>query len=138
MVEVTARNLGRKLSEAGADKKRILLNVGIRAVLGIIFMLAGISSIKDNPIFALVMLLIIIFIVVYPYLSHRKDYVIFYENGVDCKGEVWPLSSLEPISWRTISMQVGSRQKMDTKIKEFDVTFIDGAKSAYNRAYLNQ
>ncbi len=139
------RQLGRKLSECFADKKKIAIQTGIHIVFCIlmdIMSLGGIHAIKHFPqempnigIIAFDVILTVI-IGLYP-LIHLRDYLAFYENGIVFRKKMYLWSELGTVSWRDhIFAGFFHRTVMATNKKAFQVAYLENPKKQYNLAYM--
>lgn len=136
-------DLGEKLTITGTDKKKIFWHVLLRLVFVLIIVLAGIRS---NPpaglpvsflaiLIAGLIILAVVLWIVYP-LFHIKDYVAFYENGIDFCGKKFEFSELGEITFLTVkSACVFTKIYMQTDMKDFNITYIEQVKKCFNRAY---
>lgn len=144
----TPENLGRKLAEAPANKKKIYLTAGLRALaIAVIFFFCGggVSGLKEylsdlsGILFLFVMFGVLAGGAGLYTLRHLTECMEFYENGIRWRGVVYYFSELGTIGWRTITSNgLFRHDKMDTDRCSFDITYLDGAKKVYNRTYMNQ
>lgn len=135
--------MGEKLTEARANTGKIMFRTALRLILAGVIILAGVRS---NPPgkpadFLAGLLALLIFLaaaawVFFP-LYHFKDYIIFYEHGLELRGKSWTLNELGAISFMESKSNYSlfSRTYLCTDIRNFDITYIKDAKKNYNRAY---
>lgn len=138
--------LGPVLAEAASHKGKILLRAGIRLVLAGVVILAGI---RGNPpsgrpvnlwaaLFVAVMALAATLWVFFP-LTHWRDQLTFYQNGMAYNKRSWTLEELGEISFydQSSNRTLFTRTYMRTAKGSFDVTYIKDGKKNYNQAYMN-
>lgn len=140
------KNLGKKLTTARANQTKIFLRLFIRALLTGVIILAGVrgNPPKENAVnvlsalFVLLMMFIAAAWVFFP-LIHCKEYIIFYENGIEICQRKWTLDEIGKISFMEAKSNYSlfARTYMCTDIRKFDVTYIKEVKKNYNRAYFN-
>lgn len=146
--ETNIAGRGRKLTEAHADKKIILITIIIRfcVVLFFVFAISGyIKSTEGFEAFFDTQVVIrctavgaVLLCFCFVPLTHRRDFIIFYENAVCYKGKTYMLDALLPISW-SYSLPVPFlfwRNEMQTKQKVFNIAYIKDVQKAFNRAYM--
>ena len=138
--------MGRKLTEAHADIGKIALRTSLRVLLSGVVILAGVrgNPPQGKPVSFLAGFLVALIAlgaavwVFFP-LVHRKDCVLFYENGIMAGGRMWTLDELGEISFTDIksNYSIFTRTYMCTAVRKFDMTYIKDGKKNFNRAYLN-
>lgn len=139
------RQLGRKLSECYADKKKIAVRTGLHiafCILMDIMSLGGIGAIKrfpqempDTGIIVVDVLLTVI-IGLYP-LLHLREYLAFYENGIVFRKKAYLWSELGSVNWRDhVWGGFFHNTVMVTNKKAFQVAYLESPKKQYNRAYM--
>lgn len=141
------RQLGRKLTECHADKKKIALRTGLHiafCVLMDIMSLGGINAIRNfsahPPSGGVVLMDVLLTLIIglYP-LIHLRDYLAFYENGIVFRKKAYFWSELGSVGWRDHTYGGFFHGiVMATNKKAFQVTYLEQPKKQYNRAYMNQ
>lgn len=138
-------NLGRKLTEAHANMGKIALRTLLRVLVAGVIILAGVrSNPPGKPVSILAGALVLVMIVVsaiwvfYP-LIHCREYMTFYENGIEFCGRRWCLDELGQISFMESKSNYSmfARTYMCTEVRKFDVTYIKDGKKNFNRAYFD-
>lgn len=139
------RQLGRKLSECYADKKKIALRTGLHiafCILMDIMSLGGIKAIKqfpqEMPDTNVIVVDVILTVVIgfYP-LLHLRDYLAFYENGIIFRKKAYLWSELGSVSWRDhVWGGFFHHTVMATNKKAFQVAYVENPKKQYNIAYM--
>lgn len=141
------RQLGRKLTECGADKGKIALRTGLHFVFCIlmdIVSLGGIRAIRNfavrPPDTRIVLLDVVLTAVIslYP-LIHLREYLAFYEYGIVFRKKAYLWSELGAVEWRTHTYGgIFTSVVMATNKRAFQVTYLKQPKKQYNRAYMHQ
>ena len=136
--------LGRKLTKAGPNMGKIAFHTGIRVLLAGVVIVAGVrgNPVQGKPVSVLAGFLAALFVlgaalwVFFP-LFHCRDYLVFYERGIDIKGRKWTLEKLGEISFMEAkySYSLFGRTYLCTEVQNFDVTYIKDGKKNFNRAY---
>lgn len=138
--------MGRMLTQANLNKTKIFLYVLCRVIIVIIICLAGVrgfNGLKEwFSSFAGIMKFSILFIIgmaigLYP-LIHLRDSLAFYENGISVNGREYLFSDIGDITFCDYRSGIMTQQLMKTNLRNFNVTYIEKPKKAYNDAYLNQ
>lgn len=139
--------LGCKLTECGADKKKIALRTGLHlafCLLMDIVSLGGISAIRNfavrPPNMGVVILDVVLTAVIglYP-LLHLRDALAFYEYGIVFRKRAYLWSELGSVEWRTHTRGgFFTSVVMATNKRTFQVTYLEQPKKQYNRAYMKQ
>lgn len=131
--------LGKKLTEAGADKKKIYIETVVRVAVLVAFLFAVSGGGRNFTNITMVVLSILIVFVMglYP-LIHLPEKMEFYENGIVHNGIVYLWSDMRSVEWRDYTTGgFFHHMSMATECKVFDITYLDCAKKQYNKAYLN-
>ena len=141
----TENELGEILSEAFPDKSKIIIKVVCQVVLILVICFFGVrgftglkewfSSFKGVLIFLLIFIPSLIW-AIYP-LTHLKDSLKFFENGLTFNGNVYLHKELGTITFCDYNYGIKSEQYMKSELRNFNVTYISRPKRAYNEAYLN-
>lgn len=138
-------SLGKKLTQAHADKGKIFFRAGIRWGLALLIIAAGLRS---RPLVKPVSFLagFVVFLLAaavaaflcWP-LRHLRDYIEFYENGLCYCGRSWSFSELGEISFREVrsNRSFFADIYMDSAKRRFLMTYIKDGKKQFNRAYQN-
>lgn len=138
--------LGKELAEAFPDKTKIILSMICRTTLVLVICLAGVKGFSGLiEWFRTLRGIVIFFVIFIPSLlwglfplTHLKDKLKFYENGVVVNSYVYLLSELGTITFHDYSSGLKTEQYMKTQLRNFNVTYIKRPKKAYNQAYMNQ
>ena len=138
------KDIGRKLTEAHVDLGKIVVRTGLRVMLAGVVILAGI---RGNPprggpvsLFAAVLAVLIGLIaaawVFFP-LTHCRDEIAFYENGIVFCRRRWKMEELGNISFTDVrsNRSLFKRTYLCTSVRRFDITYIKDGKKNFNRAY---
>lgn len=142
----TDKNLGQKLTEAHANPAKIFLRLFIRVLLAGIIIVAGVrgNPPKENTVSilsALLVLLIILAVAAWVFfpLIHCREYIAFYENGIEFCQQKWTLDEIGKVSFMEAKSNYSlfARTYMCTDVRNFNVTYIKEAKKNYNRAYFD-
>ena len=138
--------MGKMLTQASINKTKIFLYVLCRVIIVLIICLAGVrgfNGLKEwFSSFAGIMKFSILFIIgmaigLYP-LIHLKDSLKFYENGIAVNGNEYLFSEIGDITFGDYRSGIMTQQLMKTNLRNFNVTYINKPKKAYNQAYFNQ
>lgn len=131
------KELGRKLSEADANKGKIALMIALRVLVVGFFVVMGAR--RNGIGFALFLLIPAIPIAAWP-LIHLRDKVAFYENGFIHRGKAWLFSELGQVTWKryTGGADLFSSVYMTVGVKNFSFSYVKDGKVAFDRAYLQQ
>lgn len=139
--------LGQKLSEVRANKKKIYVTALLRVLLiAFVFFccMGGVSGLKEYLSDSEGILLLVVMYVIgaggtglYT-LRHLWECMEFYEYGIRWREKQYSFAELGSIGWCTVSRNgLFKRDRMETKGRAFDITYLNGAKKTYNRTYLN-
>ena len=138
-------NLGRKLTECYADKRKEAIQAGWRTAFCILLDIAnfgGIAAIRrwgevpPEMTTVIVNLLLTVVFGLYP-LIHLKKYLAFYENGMIYGKRQYLWADLGTPGWRDHTTGgFFHSTMMVTDKRNFDVTYLDSPKKEYNRAYM--
>lgn len=135
---------GRKLEEAGVKKWLIFLRAGLRASPMAALLLVNLMRGMEKPVSVLAGILgalpVLAYFVwaLYP-LIHCRDYMTFYEGGIDICGTKRTLEELGDISFmdNRSGVSLFTETYMRTSAGRFNVTYIRDGKKCFNRAYYN-
>ena len=92
-------NLGKKLTQTNANIQLITLKISLRLALTLTIVFAGLKSNPPNQITTVgailttIMIFSVIIWILFP-LLHLKDYIIFYEKGIEFNKQKWTLEEL--------------------------------------------
>lgn len=144
---VSEQQLGCKLTECGADKKKIALRTGLHlafCLLMDIVSLGGFRAILNFAVRPPNMGIVIFDITVtaifglYP-LIHLRDTLSFYEYGIVYRKRAYLWSELGAVEWRNHTYGgFFTSTVMATNQRTFSVTYLEQPKKQYNRAYMKQ
>lgn len=136
-------DLGKKLTQAKVNVQLIILKLLLRSMLVTIIIIAGLrsnppASITPNgAIFCLLIIAAIILWILFP-LFHLKDYIIFYENGIEFNNQKWTFEELGEINFLDVKTNTSffTNKYLETDLKDLNITYIKDAKKYFNKAYL--
>ena len=131
--------LGKKLTEAESNKKKIYTETVIRVVAlsAFLFAVSGGGRNFSNITMVILSILIVLVLGLYP-LIHLPEKMEFYENGIVHNGIVYLWSDMRSVEWREDTTGgIFHHTSMATESNVFDITYLDRAKKQYNKAYLN-
>ncbi len=130
--------LGDRLTEAGPNIGKILLNCAIRVAILVLILMVGHAEEGFSVFWAAVCF--IFFIVIALPLRHLRDKVEYYSNGISYHQKSYSLAEIGSVTWMTHKSSVGFFEDlfMDTDAGRFDFTYVKDAKKQYNRAYGRQ
>ncbi len=138
--------MGKKLTQASSNKAKIVIYVIIRTALVLLICLAGVrgihglkewfSSLRGILIFCVLFMLSLVWSL-YP-LIHLRDFLIFYENGICINGKKYFFTEIGKVGFCDYQTGIITHQMMQTDLRNFDVTYVERPKRAYNEAYFNQ
>lgn len=137
--------LGLKLTECFSDKTRIAIQTCWRTALCLAFDIGnfgGIAAIRNwgevPPDMRILLVNVVLTVVLglFP-LIHLREYMAFHQYGIVYRRKAYLWSELGDVGWRDHTYGGLFRSiLMDTDKKTFDVTYVNGARKQYNRAYM--
>ena len=142
---IKKEDLGKKLTEAQADKKKIVLHVSMRTLLVLIITLAGVKGINGLiewfSSWKTILMFFLLFIPsllwgLFP-LTHLKDKLKFYELGMSINGHIYLYQDIGMLTFYDYTYGIKTEQYIKSNVKNFNVTYIYRPKRYYNKDYLN-
>ncbi|MCM1322638.1 MAG: hypothetical protein NC218_00450 [Acetobacter sp.] len=143
MQDELSMELGAKLSQADVHLGKIISETVVKILIIAVIIFAGVRGHSVEAVrsifgvcFFAVILLTMVGWALLP-LVHFKDYIVFYEEGIEFCQKKWRFDELGEISFSEISSNVMLFTKiyMYTDVKTFDITYIKNGKKNFNRAY---
>ncbi len=137
--------MGKELTQANINKAKIFIYVLCRVLIVVIICLAGVRGISglkewfssfEGAIKFILLFTIGLIWGGYP-LIHLRDSLVFYENGIAVNGKEYLFSTIGSITFYDYHYGIMTQQFMNTDLRNFNVTYIERPKKAYNEAYLN-
>lgn len=136
-------NLGKKLTQTNANIQLITLKISLRLALTLTIVFAGLKSNPPNQITTVgailttIMIFSVIIWILFP-LLHLKDYIIFYEKGIEFNKQKWTLEELGNINFLNFRTNTSffTRKYIETDVKDFNITYLKDTKKYFNKAYL--
>ena len=137
-------DLGRLLSQASANRKKIFIHTLVRIVLVLTISFLGIgglggfskwfSNLKSISIFSIIFIPSLLWSML-P-LMHLKNSLKFYERGLSFNGIKYNFENLGIITFCDYTCGFKTEQFMKSSLRNFNVTYIERPKKAYNESYM--
>lgn len=125
------------------DKRKIWFYTFLRIAFVTLIVFAGIRS---NPLalpsdllrlFLVLLIVALVLIWVFFPLIHLKDYMIFFNTGIEINKRKYNLGDLGEIIFLEHKSGIFSKYYMRTDIKDFNITYMKDVRKTFNRAYLH-
>lgn len=135
--------LGKELTRAEVNLQRVILETIVKSFIICLVIYAGIKGHPVRDVQSFIGAVFFCFVIVamlgwglWP-LVHSRDYMVFYDNGIEFCHKRWSFEELGEIYFSDVSSNVVlfTKNYMETDVKVFNITYLKDGRKKFNRAY---